>query len=142
MGITNIGFGEIDDTDMVKVPNVIGVASATAQATITALNLTWSTTTENTSTSSLGGTVKSTDPVAGTDVEYYTNVSAIIYNYVAPYSFTPVYGFTPYGFTPVYNFTPVYGFAPYGFTPVYNFTPVYTFTPYTFTPYSFSPRFR
>jgi hypothetical protein len=132
MGLTNIGFGEIDTTDEVTVPNVIGFATATAQSTITALNLTWSTTTENTADSNLGGKVKSTSPVAGTAVKYYTEVSAVIYNYVAPYSFTPVYYFVP-----VYGFAPVYGFSPFFFT-----MPVYGFTPYTFTPYGFTPRFR
>lgn len=144
MGLTNIGFGQIDDTDDVIIPNVIGVASSTAQSTITSLNLTWSTTTEDTSNSSLGGTVKSQSPAPGTAVEYYTAVSAVVWNYVAPYSFVPVYGFVP-----VYSFAPVYGFVPpvYGFTPVYTFTPpVYGFTPpppvYGFSPYSFAPRFR
>lgn len=137
MGLTNIGLGAIDDTDEVRVPDLIGIPQATAQGLITALNLTWSQTTENTSDSNLGGKVKSQIPVAGTPVEYYTGVSAVIYNYVAPYSFTPVYYFVP-----VYGFTPVYGFSPYGFTP-YGFTPqVYTFTPYSFSPYSFAPRFR
>jgi hypothetical protein len=133
MGITNIGFGEIDDTDMVKVPNVIGNSNSVASSTILSLNLTYNTTSENTSDSTLNGKVKSTTPTAGTDVEYYTNVDAIIYNYVAPYSFTPVYYFVP-----VYGFAPVYGFSPYSFTPA----PVYGFTPYAFTPYTFAPRFR
>ncbi len=144
MGLTNIGFGQIDDTDDVIIPNLIGVASSTAQSTIVSLNLTWSTTSENTSDPSLGGTVKSQSPAPGTAVEYYTAVSAVVWNYVAPYSFVPVYGFVP-----VYSFAPVYGFVPavYGFTPVYTFTPaVYGFTPapppYGFTPYSFAPRFR
>lgn len=141
MGLTNIGFGQIDDTDNVLVPNVIGVASSTAESTITSLNLTWTTTSENTSDSNLGGKVKSQVPSAGTPVEYYTNVSAVIWNYVAPYSFVPVYSFAPvYGFVP-----PVYGFTPP--PPVYTFTPpVYGFTPppavYGFSPYSFAPRFR
>jgi hypothetical protein len=137
MGLTNIGFGEIDDTDEVIIPNLIGVPEATAQGLITSLNLVWSITTENTADANLGGKVKSQNPVAGTKAEYYTGVSAVIYNYVAPYSFTPVYYFVP-----VYGFTPVYGFSPYGFSP-YGFTPqVYTFTPYSFTPYGFAPRFR
>lgn len=121
MGLTNIGFGEIDDTDEVLVPNVIGVASATAQSTITSINLAWSSTTENTSDSNLGGKVKSQTPAPGTPAEYYTQVSAVVYNYVAPYSFVPVYGFAPvFYFAPVYTFTPpatVYGFAPYSFAP-------------------------
>jgi hypothetical protein len=132
MGLTNIGFGEIDDTDEVVIPNIVGVETGTAQSTITALNLTWSTTVENTADANLGGKVKSQSPIAGTKAEYYTGVSAVIYNYVAPYSFTPVYYFVP-----VYGFTPVYGFSPYAFTP-----PVYGFTPYAFTPYTFAPRFR
>lgn len=132
MGLTNIGFGEIDDTDEVLVPNVIGVASATAQSTVTGLNLTWATTTENTADETLNGKVKSQTPAPNTPAEYYTEVSAVIYNYVAPYSFTPVYYFVP-----VYSFAPVYGFAPYSFAPT-----VYTFTPYFFTPYNFAPRFR
>ncbi len=132
MGLTNIGFGEIDDTDEVLVPNVIGVASSTAQSTITGLNLAWTATEETTSDSNLDGKVKSQSPVAGTPAEYYTTVSAVVYKYVAPYSFTPVYYFVP-----VYSFAPVYGFAPYSFTPT-----VYTFTPYFFTPYNFAPRFR
>ena len=145
MGLTNIGFGQIDDTDNVLVPNVIGVASSTAQSTITTLNLTWSTTSENTSNASLGGTVKSQSPAPGTAVEYYTAVSAVVWNYVAPYSFVPVFGFAPvYSFTPVYGFAPVYSFTPP--EPVYSFIPVYGFTPpepvYGFSPYSFAPRFR
>lgn len=134
MGITNIGFGEIDDTDMVKVPDFVGQTEASFTSGAAAINLTTNVTYENTSTQNLGGTVKSTSPVAGTEVEYYTLVTAVVYVYVAPYSFTPVYYFVP-----VYGFTPVYGFSPYAFTPA---PPPYTFTPYAFTPYAFSPRFR
>jgi len=112
---------------MVKVPSLSGLTRTTATQSITDSGLvaveTGSTTTAD---DTLNQKIASQTPALDTLVDYETNVSYTYYLFsFTPYSFTPVYSFTP---TPAYSFTP----ETYSFTPV----PIYSFTPET---YSFTP---
>ena len=93
------------------VPDLTGQTITNAQNTLTSLGFTSTVTTENTTNSSLGDTVKSQD-IVGT-AQIGQNINLVKYIYVAPFGFSPfgAFGFTPFGFTPFGAF----GFTPWGF---------------------------
>jgi hypothetical protein len=90
------------------IPNVVGQNKTTAESTLSALGINYSTTDENTADNELNNTIKSQSIPSGNVVALGTTVNLVNYTF----SFTPfgAFGFTPFGFTP-------FGFTPFSFAP-------------------------
>jgi hypothetical protein len=121
----------------IEVPNLVGLTQTAANAAIVAAGLTVGTVTvELTYDINLDETVKSQNPLSGTQVELGTAVSYVKYDYTpAPPYFPP---FFPY-FPPYFPYFPYFPFFPY-FPPFFPYFPFFPFFPPRFGPF-FPPKF-